>query len=453
MIARRDVILFVGMLAGLLVTLTAAPPIGTRGEAREGLVVQSMVGGGGFVVPRREGVIASKPPLFHWLAAATTGLVGPSDLALRMPSALAAWGMLLATFVIGVGLFDRRRAWCAVGALASTVGFWRSAFEARVDMVFACCITIALAAFLQWRRDRAPAARAVLYLATVAAVLAKGPIGIVLPGLVATCIAWRDGDLVSLRELGHRPTMVAAFGVVVGWYVIASLSAGRDFLVTQLVHENFERAIGLSSFARQRTSHPEKMLEAFVVQLAPWSLVAAAVLLGGERGTRGPLHAWWVAIVVLFTCAAGKRGVYLLPAYPPVALIAGDVLGRAGTRLVAAGLAFMTVVVCAGTLLVSWRDPHRHRLEAFATAIDEQLDRTVAVGTRGVSEGDRLVLAYRLHRPLPHVGRSGPLPPILIVPPSIEQRGIPGCRPREDGEAHGEPFVVLDCTPSSDASS
>src|SRR4029079_19602587 len=44
-----------------------SPPIDHHGEAREGLVVQAIVDRGEWILPRRNGELPSKPPLFHLL--------------------------------------------------------------------------------------------------------------------------------------------------------------------------------------------------------------------------------------------------------------------------------------------------------------------------------------------------------------------------------------------------
>jgi 4-amino-4-deoxy-L-arabinose transferase-like glycosyltransferase len=124
----------------LLAALFSTPPIAARGEAREGLVVRELVASGDWVLPRRLGVIASKPPLYHWLATGAVRLFGWSDTAVRLPSTLAAWAVVLETFAFGMLIEGPTTAWLAVGILFTTWGFWRSATEARVDMLFAACI-------------------------------------------------------------------------------------------------------------------------------------------------------------------------------------------------------------------------------------------------------------------------------------------------------------------------
>jgi 4-amino-4-deoxy-L-arabinose transferase-like glycosyltransferase len=429
-VRASDVVGLAAWLALFLAAIALAPPIFTRGESREGLVVQSLVAGGDWIAPRREGVLASKPPLYHWIAAATASVVGESDLVVRLPSALAAWALVLATFTIGIALFDRRRAWLAVGMLATTAGFWGPAVEARVDMIFAATIATALAGFAWWLRTSRRGGRLVLYLGCAAAVLAKGPAGIVLPGaiVVATLVAQREPR--RLLELVDLPGLVLAGGIVVGWYGLAYRRAGAEFLTVQLVHENLDRAVGTGSFARQRKTHHLRMLEAFAYSALPWNLA----LLGAWRARGGWqtrfLHAWWIVILAVFTIAAGKREVYLLPIYPAIALIAADRVGARITRwpLAVAALSLVAVAAATATIGAEKREAARSELRAFVEAVVHAVPATATVAVRGrVSENDRLVLAYRLHRPVPRPGDTATNPDFLVVPASAPDTLVAGC--------------------------
>src|SRR2546427_10086500 len=77
---RRHVLAATALVA--LAVVLAALPIGSDlyqgGEAREGLVVREMLRTGDWILPLWNGsVMPSKPPLFHWLAAAPAALPGP----------------------------------------------------------------------------------------------------------------------------------------------------------------------------------------------------------------------------------------------------------------------------------------------------------------------------------------------------------------------------------------
>jgi 4-amino-4-deoxy-L-arabinose transferase-like glycosyltransferase len=436
-----------------LAVLALVPPVFTRGEAREGLVVQSLLAGGDWIAPRREGRLASKPPLYHWMAAGIAEVVGESDTTLRMPSALAAWAMTLATYAIGLALFDRRRAWLAVGTLVSTVGFWRPATEARVDMLFAATITVALAGFAVWLRTSSTNARWVLTLGTAAAVLTKGPAGVVIVGgvVAATLIAGREGR--RLRDLLAPAPVVAAATIVVAWYVLAYRRAGAELVAVQIVHENVERAIGFGTFERQRRSHPLKMLVVFATTLLPWNLtlLAAWRLPGTWQGRF--LHAWWIVVLAFFTVAAGKRGVYLLPLYPAIALVAADWIDRwIGSRAwVVPALATLALAMCVGSAIAARRDAASSPVPALVTAVARAVPPRATIGVQGiVAENDRLVLAYRLGRSLPRIPHDTPRPELLIVPQAAADHLAAGCTPRASGRGdHHDGLVLVACPPGS----
>ena len=449
----RDAGCLAALLAVCIVATALAPPIFTRGEAREGLVMQSLLAGGDWVIPRREGVLASKPPLFHWIAAGAARLVGDGDFAARLPSALAAWTMLVATFVLGTTLFERRRAWIAVGVLAATAGFWRPAIEARVDMVFAAAITSALAGLAAWQRTGRPTGRLVLYLATAAAVLTKGPAGAVLVGAIvgAALALRRDGR--GLWDVVAIGPMLAAAATVLGWYGLAYRHAGQEFIDVQLVHENLSRAVGFGSFARQRRHHPFKMLEAFATWLLPWNLLLLGTWPLPRTWARRFLHAWWMVTLAFFTVAAGKRSVYLLPLYPAVALLAADTLltRRAWRPWMSPALAAVALGLATVTVAGMRREAARSALGAFAEAARAAVPATATVGARGsVLENDRLVLAYRLHRPVLRVPPGEPAPAFLVVPRAAAATLAPTCERRVVWPSAGG-LVLVACPRGSDA--
>src|SRR2546426_6912149 len=118
---RRPVLAAAALVA--LAVVLAALPLGSDvyegGEAREGLVAREMLRTGDWILPLWNGsVVPSKPPLFHWLAAAAVGLTGAgvTEHTLRAPSIVLARLVVLLVFLAG-------RAWGGeqVGFLATLV--------------------------------------------------------------------------------------------------------------------------------------------------------------------------------------------------------------------------------------------------------------------------------------------------------------------------------------------
>jgi 4-amino-4-deoxy-L-arabinose transferase-like glycosyltransferase len=396
-------------VVGLLACALAAP-IASRGEAREALVVRDVLQHGHWIIAHRDGTIASKPPLFHWLAAGAASIAGLHDAVIRLPSVLAAAGLLGLTALLGRRMGGPALGALAAGVLATNPYFWESATEARVDMLFAALIAAALAAFFVWYRDANPAARRALYVVAAAAVLTKGPAGAAIPALaIVLFLAW-EGRLADLRTLATPRLVGATLAVVAGWYVAAYGVAGAEVLHVQVLHENLQRWAGGSGFAG--TLHQRaKLPGAFATHLLPWNLV---LLWSAWRWWRGDaidsterfLHAWWIAVVALFATAARTRSVYLLPAYPAIALLAARALAPYATQAVRTTITVAAVAVLGGVGIGRLAAARTDPLGGFVERIRDDVTAATALrASTGVSENDALLLRWRLDRSI----RRGPL--------------------------------------------
>lgn len=354
-LTNGDKLLFGLIFAGLLLCLLFAPPIWNRGEAREGLVVQGIVHNQQWILPFRNGELPSKPPLFHWIAASGASVLGESDFTLRLPSAIGAGVMILFTFLLGRAMGGRLTGWLAVGALLGMYDFWHAAWQARVDMIFSACVTAAIAGFYFWYRNRSDRARTSCYLATVCAVLAKGPLGIALVGLVILGFLVVEKRPRLLWTFWSWPLVGLALVVIGGWYGWAYAIGGQKFLALQIGIENVERLVGGEAFPRR----PVYLDTAIWLgtRTLPWNLVLLWSLVRWRRGTRENsdghlLHVWWLAMFCLFSVAAFARSVYFLPLLPAIALLAARALSAAMPQPSAA-----SDTGGAKTTVLYWRSP------------------------------------------------------------------------------------------------
>ena len=311
---RRDGLFFVVIFFGLLVRLALAPPIWHHGEAREALVVQGIVHNHEWILPLRNGAIPSKPPFFHWLAALPAFVFGPSDLIVRLPSAIGAAIMAAATFFMGSQMGGRRTGWLAAGALLGMHEFWISGSQARVDMVFAACIAVALAGFFFWYRDGHRGARATCYVASACAVLAKGPVGLILPGLTIISFLIFEGRFRHLWAFWSWPLAALVLLVDLGWYAFAYNIGGNEFLSLQIATENLDRFFGRGSFSTENTSFDTLVWLANTdAPLEPgFGLVADTANKGRARGLGRPFSSRMVDFDLrFFLCSPRVRGRFI----------------------------------------------------------------------------------------------------------------------------------------------
>ncbi len=322
-------------------------------EAREGVYARAMLASGNFVAPsvpyhlENGEWIPDKPPLFHWMAAgaawARATLVGPpvssgedlarrfDEWALRAPSAAAASLLIVSTAVAGAPLIGGRAALFAAAVLLTTFQFSYQARFGRVDMLLATLATLATLLAGRAMLERRPGW---LYFAGAVAglaVLAKGPLGVVLPGLACAAFLTIAPRLLgvsraALGDLPWRMSLGAALAVALPWYVLSNTLSHGAVVRSQLFAENFDQFVGVSG--RMRESF---YLEPWLVDSFPWNLLAIFAL-GAVWRRREPgavfCAIWWIAVLAFYQIAAYKRRAYLLPALPAEAMLAGWYLDR-----------------------------------------------------------------------------------------------------------------------------
>jgi 4-amino-4-deoxy-L-arabinose transferase-like glycosyltransferase len=370
----------------------------TRGEPREGLVVREILKTGEWVVPRRPaGEIARKPPLYYWLAAPiAAALPSTPELALRLPSAIVGGAAVLGTWAVTRTAIGPAAALPAGLVLLTAFEWTRAATSARVDMALAGALTIVL---LAWMMLLAGGDRrrwlAVAAVGASLAALAKGPVGIALPGLVAVAWAAWNRDRSVLRRLGVVPVLGVATLAAAVWYLCAFVEQGRAF-IDVVLRENVVRFIDTDD---AKAGHAHGFFYLPIVGLVgalPW--VPLLPLVAPRRGAAPAVRfaaLWTLVIVVFFSLANAKRSVYLLPAFPTIAICIGAAVAEGVSPLVrrlaiAYAPAFVLLAVAAlalaagldpGRLFHHWLKPDdAHGATAVAAAASRHATAFVALG-------------------------------------------------------------------------
>jgi 4-amino-4-deoxy-L-arabinose transferase-like glycosyltransferase len=311
-------------------------------EPRFALVGREMVESGQWLIPHRAGEpYPDKPPVFFWMIAAAYAATGSLRIAFLLPSLLAGLVTLALVFDVARRLWCRRVAWIAGLALLTTVQFTLQARTAQIDGVLAMWTTLAVYGLL--RHLLLGPAWGWWYAAFAAmglGIITKGvgflPLFLLVPWAVAR---WRRNPGVlrfafSWWQAVAGPVIMvataAAWAVPMLLAVAASgdpaLAAYRDNLLFKQTAERYVAAW-----------HHLRWVGYYLVGVAPWAWLPLSLALPWlapawwrriRRGeARTVLLVGWVALVLLFfSLSPGKRGVYILPAAPALALAAAPLL-------------------------------------------------------------------------------------------------------------------------------
>jgi 4-amino-4-deoxy-L-arabinose transferase-like glycosyltransferase len=261
-------------------------------------------------------------------------LLGETETAARLPSVASGLLFTGATALLGARLYGSAAGLCAGFVLATSLLPFAYSRAAAMDMLLAATVTVAIG--LVGLRALGIAGRLAIPTAfafTGLATLAKGPLGVLLPGLVVGgyLLAARERSL--WREL-LSPVAIAILLLVAGpWYALVTLAQGRNFLEVFLLNQNLER------FTSTIHHHPGPLLyyvPVVVAGLFPWSgLVLPGLACLQTRRSRIDLFLllWLLLPFVFFSLAGAKLPGYILPCLSPLALI----MGRAAAQWLEGG--------------------------------------------------------------------------------------------------------------------
>ncbi|MES2130336.1 MAG: glycosyltransferase family 39 protein [Pseudomonadota bacterium] len=359
----------------LLDARTLVPP----DEGRYAEMAREMFASGDWITTRLNGIkYFEKPPLQTWMNALSFTVFGLGDWQARLWTGLCGLLGVVMTGYAGTRVFGQRAGFYSALVLGSCFYWVLSGQVDSLDMGLSGMTTLALCALLVAQRDEATKREQCWWMllcwaAMALAVLAKGLIGLVLPGavLVIYTIAARDWKIWTRLHLAKG--LLLFFAIAAPWFVLVGLKNPEQphFF---FIHEHFERFL-------LKTHHREGAWYYFVgplmLGMIPWLGLLPQSLLASfkrERSTFQPrmmLLVWAVFIFFFFSYSSSKLPGYILPIFPALALLTGahiEVASR-GSRTLAgalvAGVGVALVILGFEVLKVPHRVAETAMLEAF----------------------------------------------------------------------------------------
>jgi 4-amino-4-deoxy-L-arabinose transferase-like glycosyltransferase len=331
---RATALLLALVLALLALRLGSVPLLGPD-EPRYARVAVEMQRASEWVRPTLQGEPwLEKPPLYYWLAGAAFGVLGETEAAARAPSVLALLLLTGATALFGARLYGSAAGLHAGFVAGTAVLPFAYGRAASMDMLLAATVTLAIG--LAGLRLVGISGRAACVGAAAAAglaTLAKGPLGLLLPGLVVAGYLLSTREWRRLRELLAPGAVVAFLLVAAPWYVAILRDQGQHFLDVFILNHNLQR------FSSTIHNHPGPFwyyLPVLLLGLVPWSGLAVPGLHRCDpRASRSDRFVllWLLLPLAFFSLAASKLPGYILPCVPPLAIL----MGRAADRLIREG--------------------------------------------------------------------------------------------------------------------
>ncbi len=313
-----------------------------RDEPRYAQTSRQMLESGDWVVPRLlDKVRNAKPVLIYWCQAASMAIFGDDAAAARLPSALAIVGTLGALGAVLPRRIGRPRALWAVFILATSAMTIAAGKMAVTDAVLLLWITLSQVALYQLWRGGIEWGPVLLFAVAVAlAGLTKGPVvlGVSATTLLSLWLLRRfagaaPGPMPCRRPQPARSVVLkvtvalALFGVIVAPWLILIERRAPGFILSALSHDVVQR---IQSGLEGHKGPPGYYLLTIWGTFFPWSLLLPLAIGLGLHHRRRPVIAFCLAAVLgpwlLMEAVQTKLSHYILPIFPPLAVLTADAL-------------------------------------------------------------------------------------------------------------------------------
>jgi 4-amino-4-deoxy-L-arabinose transferase-like glycosyltransferase len=403
-LTRGAVLLLAVLFAGAWFAPLGVHALLPGDESRYAEIAREMLAQGDWITPRyHDAPYLAEPPLQMWATAVAFALFGLGEWQARLWSALCGFGAVFFVGYTGVRLFGRPAGILTAAVLAATPYWHLLGHYASLDMGFSALLTVALCALLLAQRATADGgagsmgllggfagARPVgtvgavapvrsaappggfnplrgrrgwmwlFWIALALAVLSKGPIGLILPGMVLLIYSVIARDLAIWRRLYLVSGLILFLAVAAPWFVAVAWHHPG------FVSQTFLRG-PLRDYLDGGIHRPQPFyylapvcLIGFLPWLSlQWQSTRRALRLPRQTNRFSPaglLVTWAATIFLFFSGSASKVIADALPIVPALALLVGVYLPTRDLHRIRrhlAGYAVLLITIALGVVYLS----------------------------------------------------------------------------------------------------
>jgi 4-amino-4-deoxy-L-arabinose transferase-like glycosyltransferase len=213
-----------------------------------------------------------KPPLLFWLSALTMSVFGASGFAYRLPSFLFSLLGAYSTGRLGAKLYGKTAGWVAAAVLMTAQGTFLMAHDVRTDTMLSGAVAFAVWQLFLYVEQKRTTHFVLGFLGIAAAMLTKGPIGLMIPVLALGSDALAHKNWKAVFDwrwaLGGLLVLALLSPMLWGLYRQYGSEGIRFYFWTQ----SFGRITGENPWKDQTT--PLFFTHTFLWAFMPWMLLA-----------------------------------------------------------------------------------------------------------------------------------------------------------------------------------
>lgn len=331
-----DIFFLTLVIGSLFFILLGNRPLFVPDEGRYADIAREMVASGDYITPYLNGIkYFEKPILFYWLSAAAIKVAGLNIWALRCVNALIGLIGCLLTYFTGRKLYGRNTGLLAALILGTSTLYFVMAHMISLDLPVTVLLAGSLYAFLLGSREMPGLPRRLYFwgAATAAAfaVLTKGLIGIVFPALIIGTWITIMGEWRLLKRMYLPSCMLIFLLIAAPWHLLVG-HRNPEFFYFYFIEQHFLR------YATMDVGHYQPIwffIPHLLIGFFPWivflpqtiaTLLQKSFKQRGEYKTEIFFLLWAVLIFTFFSFSKSKLIPYILPVFPPLAMLTAHYL-------------------------------------------------------------------------------------------------------------------------------
>lgn len=328
-----DLVLLTGFIALLFFTMLGVRPLFVPDEGRYAEIAREMLNRHDLVTPYLNHIkYFEKPAMFYWLGAASIKLGGLSEWSLRAVNALIGTLGCLATYFTARKLYDRPTGIVSALVLATSMLYFVMAHMISLDLPVSVFIAISMFGFLLACQDSNQTRY--LYIAAVSAacaVLTKGLIGVVFPGLIVAVWMTVTNEWRQLVRLPIIKAFLVFLAVALPWHITVAYQ-NPEFFHFYFIEQHILR------YTSKGIGHYQPVwffIPVIVLGFFPWIAFLPQVIANSWPCRWSQRHhaktelfmlIWAALIFVFFSFSKSKLIPYILPVIPALAILTGRYL-------------------------------------------------------------------------------------------------------------------------------
>lgn len=322
-----DVLLITALAAILYSLFAGSYPLITPDEGRYIEVAREMVASGNFITPHLNGAaFLDKPILFYWLEAGLIKVFGLHEWVVRLLPAFFAWFGCLLSYWAGTALYNRRTGLLAALMQMTMLLYFLLAHYCDMDLMVAVLLSAVLWLFLVGLQKLQSRYFWLAYFFAGLAFLTKGLMAIVFPAMIVgawilVLSRWR-----TLKKIHLISGLLIFVAVVAPWFILVQ-KQNPEFLNYFFVVQQFSRYL-----TPNFNSHQPFYFYIVVILLGifPWVLFLFQSLRFAAKKIQDNFQAankeifmllWILLIFIFFSIPKSKIVGYIMPVFPPLAML------------------------------------------------------------------------------------------------------------------------------------